>query len=595
MAVHFARDKVLGRRTGNFPSNSQVNKTACFAANMFFRNVLILLALAHTPNSLFCVLSCAKLRYQRGEPGKESHRYELVLMQIRSCHVLPCPACHTESTQVLLPESGRHVSRVTRCVLRSSLHTTTVRSQSRSRPPRPWRVRGRYGPRRPGDSGTLGQWPVSPPPPTHPRRWDQLNRYQWPPPLTRKGVLHTAQGHGAFCLKCQVDSGKSRQKTPGTSKLNHWKLESNMSWTNDFKAWESSKKTSRNIQKIHQVWNFSIFGPPARPDLRAAAVATVARPKARPRPLGAPAASVRASCHATAMVGARARWHESKGHGGHGRKNLKVWCCLIYLDLSWFILIYLAFLVCLKMSRHCSLFGKWSCIWTSTLMYCIVLHLQTLSAFECSVHQVKVLSNALPSDAHQNMLDPPGRPTGTPARSQQVRYDKHDWHDLVICFQWLCSFHDLSWSFMLSMLLRSFEQPIPHLFTLGEDCVCAESARALRAPGEPCQSNEPTGTCTILYTFIGLVEGKICTGNHGFLPWNMGVSGFNVPLDQSNDIWIWRYVIICLCLTWLILASWPSSGNVTAHSTKWIAKEHALGVHTLVFEFCPRCLWRRKF
>ena len=153
----------------------------------------------------------------------------------------------------------------------------------------------------------------------------------------------------------------------------------------------------------------------------------------------------------------------------------------------------------------------------------------------------------------------------------------------------------LSWSFMIFHAFDAFEQPIPHLFTLGEDCVCAESARALRAPGEPCQSNEPTGTCTILYTFIGLVEGKICTGNHGFLPWNMGVSGFNVPLDQSNDIWIWRYVIICLCLTWLILASWPSSGNVTAHSTKWIAKEHALGVHTLVFEFCPRCLWRRKF
>jgi hypothetical protein len=38
--------------------NSQVNKTNWFATNVFFRNVLILLAWAHTPNShLFCVLS----------------------------------------------------------------------------------------------------------------------------------------------------------------------------------------------------------------------------------------------------------------------------------------------------------------------------------------------------------------------------------------------------------------------------------------------------------------------------------------------------------------------------------------------------------
>ena len=237
MAVHFACDKVLGRRTGNFPSKSQVNKTTCFAANIFLVETSWFCWHWPIPQiPFFAYFPVQKIEVSMGEPGKESHRYELVLMQIRSCMVLSCPACHTESTQVLLQGSGRHVSRVTRCVLRSSLHTTTVRSQSRSRPPRPWRVRGRYGPRRPGDSGTLGQWPVSPPPPTHPRRWDQLNRYQWPPPLTRKGVLHTAQGHGAFCLKCQVDSGKSRQKTPGTSKLNHWKLELNMSWTNDFKA-----------------------------------------------------------------------------------------------------------------------------------------------------------------------------------------------------------------------------------------------------------------------------------------------------------------------------------------------------------------------
>ena len=53
------------------------------------------------------------------------------------------------------------------------------------------------------------------------------------------------------------------------------------------------------------------------------------------------------------------------------------------------------------------------------------------------------------------------------------------------------------------------------------------------------QPINPDLQVTHLTLFIGLLEGKILTGNHGFLQLNMGVPVFpvNCPVNQPNDLY----------------------------------------------------------
>ena len=51
------------------------------------------------------------------------------------------------------------------------------------------------------------------------------------------------------------------------------------------------------------------------------------------------------------------------------------------------------------------------------------------------------------------------------------------------------------------------------------------------------QPINPDLQVTHLTLFIGLFEGKILTGNHGFLPLNMGVPGFPVNCPRKPTQW----------------------------------------------------------